>query len=155
MQRRGSLQPPETTMKTGSQPSWATLAAAVALAVALAAPHAAAQAKCKPDCAIAASVVHAAGVPLALRQALQRLEFNGTGLAAGDAAVVQDIVRTLAALPAGTQVALSTRADAGLTGSTATRQAQARAQALEQAVRAGLKSAGAKPGVLKRVTAAR
>ena len=73
----------------------------------------AAWAKCKPDCAVADSVVHAAGVPPGLRLALQRLEFNGTALAAADAAVVKDIVRTLAALPASAQVQLSTRADPG------------------------------------------
>ncbi len=137
-------------MKAGSRPSGLMLLVALALA---AAPHGAAWAACKPTCAIAASVVHAAGVPPGLRQALQKLEFNGTGLAAGDAAVVQDIVRALAAMPAGTQVTLSTRADPGLTGSAATRQAQARAQALSQAVRAGLKTAGVKEGVLKGVNA--
>ena len=138
-------------MKSDTQ-CWSVNVAVILCLITL---HATSWAKCKPDCAIADSVVHAAGVPPALRTALQRLEFNGTGLAAGDAAVVTDIVRALAALPAGAQVALSTRADPGLTGSTATRQAQARAQALEKAVRAGLKATGAKDKVLKGIAAAR
>ncbi len=123
------------------------------LALAMAAVHPAAWAKCKPNCAVADSVVHAAGVPPGLRLALQRLEFNGTALAAGDTAVVRDIVRMLAGLPAGAQVALSTRADTTLTGMAAARQAQGRAQILDQALRAGLKAAGAKEGVLKGVAA--
>ena len=125
------------------------------LALALAAVPPALWAKCKPNCAVADSVVHAAGVPPGLRLALQRLEFNGTALAAGDAAVVKDIVRTLAGLPAGAQVSLTTRADPGLAGMAAARQAQGRAQMLEQAVRAGLKAAGAKDNVLKGVAAAK
>ncbi len=127
----------------------------VLVAVAATALHSPSWAKCKPDCARADSVVHAAGVPPNLRLVLQRLDFNGTALAAADAAVVKDIVRTLATLPAGTQVSLSTRADAGLTGMAAARQAQGRAQVLEQALRAGLKAAGAKESVLKGVTAAK
>lgn len=110
---------------------------------------------CKPGCAVAASVVHAAGVPVGLARALQQLDFNGAGLAASDAAVVKNIVASLATLPAGAQMSLAVRADSGLTGSAATRQAQARAQALDQAVRAGLKGAGAKAGVLKEIAAAR
>lgn len=151
MHQRGAVLPPETSMKTASKPRWTMLLVATVLA----ALPAVSWAKCKPDCAVADSVVHAAGVPPALRQALQSLEFNGTGLAAGDAAAVQDIVRALAALPAGSQVALSARGDPGLAGSSATRQARARAKALEQAVRAGLKSAGVKDSVLKGVAAAK
>lgn len=126
-----------------------------AAALLTAAVHPALWAKCKPDCALASSVVHAAGVPPGLRLALQRLEFNGTALAAGDAAVVKDIVRTLSGLPAGSQVTLNTRADAGVSGMAATRQAQARAQILEQALRAALKAAGVKDSVLKGVAAAK
>lgn len=129
--------------------------AVLALAFAMFIVHPAAWAKCKPNCAVADSVVHAAGVPPGLRLALQRLEFNGTALATADAAVVRDIVRTLAGLPAGAQVLLSTRADPGLTGMAASRQAQARAQMLERALRAGLKAAGAKETVLKGVAAAK
>lgn len=125
------------------------------LALTMTAVHGASWAKCKPNCAVADSVVHAAGVPPGLRLALQRLEFNGTALAAADAAVVKDMVRTLAGLPAGAQVSLSTRADTGLTGMAAARQAQGRAQILDQALRAGLKAAGAKETVLKGVAAAK
>ena len=125
----------------------------VALLLAVAALQATAWAGCKPQCAGVSSVVHAAGVPPALAQALQRLSFKGNTLAAGDAEVVKDIVRVLAALPAGTQVSLSTRADPGLAGAAAKQQAQARAKALEQAVRASLQAAGAKGGVLKGIAA--
>jgi hypothetical protein len=118
-----------------------------------AAAQGAAAAGCKPACAVASSVVHAAGVPPDLGRALQQLEFKGTALAPGDAAAVKDIVRSLAALPAGAQMSLAVHADSALKGAAATRQAQARAQALDQAVRAGLKAAGAKAGVLKEVTA--
>ena len=140
---------------TGVQRSLMVLACVLASALGVAAAPTSVWAKCKPNCAVASSVVHAAGVPPGLRLALQRLEFNGSALAAGDAAVVKDIVRALAGLPASVQVSLSTRADAGLTGTAAARQAQARAQALELAVRAGLKAAGAKEGVLKGVLAAK
>ena len=126
-----------------------------AAAVLMVTVHPALWAKCKPNCAVASSVVHAAGVPPGLRLALQRLEFNGSALAAGDSAVVTDIVRTLSGLPAGSQVSLSTRADVGVNGVAAARQAQARAQALEQALRAGLKAAGIKDSVLKGVAAAK
>ncbi len=126
-----------------------------AVAVLMAAAHPALWAKCQPNCAVASSVVHAAGVPPGLRLALQRLQFSGSGLAAGDGAVVKDIVRTLSGLPAGSQVSLSTRADAGITGVAGARQAQARAQALEQALRAALKAAGVKDTVLKSVVAAK
>ena len=122
----------------------------VVLLLAVAALQATAWAGCKPQCAGVSSVVHAAGVPPALAQALQRLSFKGNTLAAGDAEVVKDIVRVLAALPAGTQVSLSTRADPG---AAAKQQAQARAKALEQAVRASLQAAGAKGGVLKGIAA--
>ena len=138
-------------MKAASQRRLALLT----LALAMAGVHPASWAKCKPNCAVADSVVHAAGVPPGLRLALQRLEFNGAALAAADAAVVKDIVRTLAGLPAGAQVSLSTRADSGLTGMAATRQAQGRAQMLERALRAELKAAGAKETVLKGVVAAK
>lgn len=140
-------------MQAVFQRRWPLVATACAVAAVLATLPPTAWARCKPDCASTASVVHAAGVPSDLRLALQRLEFNGSGLAAGDAAVVSDIVRALAALPAGTQVALTTRADSGLAGAAATRQAQARARALEKAVRAGLKAAGAKDAVLTGIAA--
>ncbi len=131
---------------------WATELVVAGLAVLL---PGGAQAKCKPDCAVVSGVVHAAGVPPDLKRALARLEFNGTGLAAGDAQVVKDMVREMAALPASARVTLSTKADPGLSGSAATRQAQARAVALKQALLPGLKAAGGKEAVLKGVEAAK
>ena len=93
-------------------------------------------AKCPEDCATAASVLHAAGVPPELKLAAARLRFDGNGMAAGDAAAVQAMAAAFKGLPAKAVVNLKVAADSVLQGSAARRQVAARQRALKQALQA-------------------
>ena len=93
-------------------------------------------ATCPAACATAASVLHAAGVPPDLKAAAARLRFDGNGMAASDAAVVQAMAAAFKGLPPNAVVALKVAADAVLQGSAARQQVAARQRALRQALQA-------------------
>jgi hypothetical protein len=114
-------------------------AAALLLCATLSAPAWA----CKPLCAsVAGSVVHAAGVPTDLAVLLQQLSFDGNGLASSDRAVVSQIARSLATLPAQASITLNTRGESSLAPAAALKQGQARALALQKALRQALAAPG-------------
>lgn len=89
---------------------------------------------CSPRCISTSSVVHAAGVPPDFMAAASRLRFQGDTLAAGDAAVVADMARAIKALPPRAVLSLDTAADPGLNAATSSKQAKARALALQKAL---------------------
>jgi len=114
-----------------------TLAAAAVFAML---PHPArAATPCPKTCVRFESIVHAAGVPPALKQAVEALEFDGNRLAAAAQPAVASIAKELKAQPPKSVLAVSVRADDGLTPAAAKGQAAARAKALKEALtRAGV-----------------
>lgn len=105
-----------------------------------AAPLQAAQAvaNCPGHCVSASSIVHAAGIPPGVQQALDKITFDGTKLADGSKDVLAQLATEAKALPAKAVVKLSVAADSGLDPAAARRQATARAKSLSS----GLKQAG-------------
>lgn len=108
------------------------LAVALAAAPALAATPA--LAGCPPQCALAASVVNAAGVPEAVAAAAGRLRFEGAGLAAASATAVRELAAEIRRMPPQATVTLKLAADSGLSGPAAASQTAARQRALAQAL---------------------
>lgn len=106
------------------------------LLCALVAPLSALAAGCPPKCTSVSSVVHAAGVPTGVAQAVDRLSFEGNTLKEADA-TVKELVAAIKALPPNAVVALKVGADDGLSGAAAKRQATARAAALRTALTQG------------------
>jgi hypothetical protein len=107
------------------------------LAAAMPALHAAGA--CPKTCVSVDSVVHAAGMPPGLSQAVQEIEFDGNHLTAGARKAVVTLAKEAKALPAKAVVALHVTADDGLGAAEAKTQLAARLKAL----RAALKQAGA------------
>lgn len=95
-------------------------------------------ANCPGRCVSAASIVHAAGVPPGVHQALEKIGFDGIRLADGAKEGLAQLATEAKALPAKAVVTISVAADKDLAPSAAARQAAARVQALS----AGLKQAG-------------
>ncbi len=114
-------------------PSPMTCLLALAVVVTSLAPQAA-QATCPPSCAMADSVVNAAGVPEDLSRMATRLAFNADGLAPASARTVKELAAEIKRLPAGATLTLRVGADSGLAGAAAARQAAARQQALQTAL---------------------
>ena len=129
---------PHSKTRTNAAVRRLTGLAAAALLCALAAPIAAqAAGTCPPKCASVSSVVHAAGVPPDVAQAVEGLVFDGPALKDADSAV-KPLATGMLAMPAKAVVKLKVGADGSLSGAAAKRQAGARAAAL----RAALKKAG-------------
>lgn len=95
-----------------------------------------AHAACPPQCAVAASVVNAAGVPDPVATATGRLRFDGAGLSRPSAAAVKDLAAALKRMPAQATVTLKIAADTGLAAPAAASQLAARQRALSQALQA-------------------
>jgi hypothetical protein len=97
-----------------------------------------ATANCPGHCVSLSSIVHAAGVPPGVQQALDKISFDGTKLADGSKDVLAQLATEARSLPAKAVVKLSVAADSGLDPAAARRQASARAKSLST----GLKQAG-------------
>lgn len=95
-------------------------------------------AKCPGQCVSASSIVHAAGVPPGVQQALEKISFEGTRLADASKDALAQLATEAKALPAKAVVKVSVAADSGLSAADARKQAAARIKALG----AGLKQAG-------------
>lgn len=129
---------PDAGLRAGLHRSSLALLLAAALSVApplLAAPSAA---NCPGHCVTASSIVHAAGVPPGVQQALEKVSFEGTRLADGSKDALAQLATEAKALPAKAVVKVSVAADSGLSAADAKKQAAARIKALG----AGLKQAG-------------
>lgn len=128
--------------------SWAGLMTALLAATPLQA--AAAAANCPGHCVSASSIVHAAGVPPGIQQALEKISFNGTKVADGAKDALAQLATEAKALPPKAVVTLSVAADKDLAAAAAKRQASARAASLGSALKqAGLSTRQFKVSVAK------
>lgn len=111
-------------------PQWMRAAMLASLLLAGASAHAA----CPKVCLELKSIVHAAGVPHGLSEALDGIEFDGRRLAPSTGPALAAVARAMKDQPAKAVLVVGVHADAGLPPAAAKAQAAARVKALRLAL---------------------
>ena len=117
------------------RPAWLA-GALLSLLLATAPPlQAVPTATCQGHCVSLGSIVHAAGVPPGVHQALEKISFDGSKLAAPAKDGLAQLAAEAKALPAKAVVTLKVAADSGLDAAAAKKQLSARVKSLSTGLR--------------------